>query len=195
MNSQESENESLTPIQEAYEGLKVYLLACYICFGLRERSLSSDLFKRPLRIENKYVIPPPWTAQNIPLVAENLYKSAFAACVLTLDQALEKTFGKVSETELNPSNDLDAARVIIYSLRNSYVHGIVDPKWHLYKKYQKVWKVDEIDYWVDFTSINNSPVLMEQYNGWVGFMKLFSYCFRLVQERTRDYSRKLDFSF
>lgn len=191
---EKKENNSMTAPDMIFTALKVYGLAAYICYGIPQGKLKYEDFARNLSIEG-YRFSSLWTQKDLPEVAENLYRAAFAACVITLDQAMEKAFGKASEKNLNPLNDLDSARAIAYSLRCSFAHGITEPNWKLLRnKYQKVWQIKEVEFIVDLASVYGKDLEMKHYGGWVGFMKLLLYCHKQVQNITGDYSKTLDFN-
>jgi hypothetical protein len=188
-----NDNE-MTPLQEAFEGFKLYLLATYVKEGFRTNKLPIGFFSRNLLFEG-YNISPPWETKNLPDISSNLYSVAFgSACFVGLNAALERTFkGPPSKKAVNLNEDMDAARVIVYCIRNAYAHYPANPRWNIMQDtWRDVIRIKEIDYSINLREANGKEVRQSDYGGWDGFLKLFMYCFKKIAEKGNDYSRSIN---
>ncbi len=175
--------EHLSPVSQIRMARELWLFTLYICHGLSSRKIPHDMFTETLRLktgEDKdfIIYKPKWNSEAITIQENNLKVSILGVCFCTLDSALDSTF----EPKPNhyTDSDIDTLRAIVYMFRCAFAHEPTKPRWKIKKKYQRVFRINEIHLKIDFTNLDNVIIEPSHHMGWQGIMNIFDYCLKTV---------------
>lgn len=114
--------------------------------------------------------------------AFNVVKPMTGTCAIVFDSAMDRTFGKNCKNTAASGDDLTAAQVIVFQIRNAYAHGPVRPHWHVTNPcHRQVFEVNRIGLRVDLDKLNGQRLMLDDLGGVGGLVSLFNYCIESVK--------------
>jgi hypothetical protein len=120
----------------------------------------------------------------------NTVLAAMAISAQATDRALDDAFGTPRPLDWKPPpsagtmSDRDAARVIMYMLRNAYAHEPMNPRWQCKGAYVGVFRVKALGFTLDTTALDGQPWNIAHVAGELGYFRLLEYCEELVRTLT-----------
>ena len=162
-----------------------WIFALYINSFLVNGKIEKEWFNTQLNIKFDdgmvdSAVSPPKNIDSIMIVSQNLYRTALGTCFIAFDEVLLDLFGN-RPTE--PDNDINSLRIIIYMMRCSFAHNPAEPKWEIHPSFQKLVKIQEISFAIDFSQLNNRLVKFKHHGGSKGLMNLMSYCLNTIKSK------------
>lgn len=107
---------------------------------------------------------------------QNTFVTALNACFIACNSGLEKTFGK-SKKIGNPSNNIEALRAVIFSIRCAPAHDFATPQWFItdpyYKKSWDILLVNGDKITVDLSDKDGTYVHTDHFGGLANTLLLF----------------------
>ena len=159
------------------------LAACFNAM-IVDGTIDIKWFARPLDIKfndglGGVKIIPPKNSDSLIQISQNLYRTALGTCFIAFDEALSDLFGDAQPIE--PNNDINSLRIIIYMMRCSFAHNPAEPKWDIHPRYRTLVKIQEIDFAMDFSHLHGKLVSFKQHDGSEGLMKLMAHCLNTIK--------------
>jgi hypothetical protein len=119
--------------------------------------------------------------QTVVHISANLYRTALGNCFIAFDETLDDIFGEKGKEPIQPVDDINSLRIVIYMMRCCFAHDPVEPKWEVKKAYRKLIKIQEINFKIDLSQLNGKLVKFEHHNGSKGLIDLISYCLKTIK--------------
>jgi hypothetical protein len=162
-----------------------WIFALYIASFIHDSKIKLEWFNDPLKVNFRdglsgFTVTPPKNIDIVIGTSKNMYQTALGTCFIAFDESLHDLFG---DRPTNPDNDINSLRIIVYMMRCSFAHNPAEPKWEIHETFQKMVKIQEIDFTIDFSQLDGIPVKYEHHGGSKGLMDLMSYCLKVIKTK------------
>jgi hypothetical protein len=179
-----------TPFTAAVNALNLFLAALRNLEAIRAGRIRPEMYVERLDLEDENGVfmvrsVQRYDAQRLDVSGENLLWAALGVSAAAMDRALDDTFGA---KEPRATDDLGAARAIVYQIRNSFAHNPFKPQWRMDERYRRVLRVAAIDVECDGSACNGQAVAPAHFGGWPGYFKVMTYCRDQIDATTRPES-------
>ncbi|MBI4296050.1 MAG: hypothetical protein HY667_02905, partial [Chloroflexi bacterium] len=121
---------------------------------------------------------------NVPVLADNLRLFLIGTCLIAFDSVLNQVFG-AKPGKYSSDNDIHSLRAIIYMMRCAYAHTPTFPTWKIDKtQYKRKFTISEINFEIDFTSLDGKSLAIRDCGGWDGIFRLFRHCIAVIKKNS-----------
>jgi hypothetical protein len=122
-----------------------------------------------------------YTTQQFVDSAWNALWAQMAIGAIAIDEALDSAFHDKTETTHLGQNDMDAARSIIYQVRNAFAHEPFQPTWRCTPKYHRLFRVSAANVEWNGRAVHGHGFAPADVGGWLGYFRLLDYIKHAVQ--------------
>ena len=178
-----SNKEELTPYIQAKTIFDTWIFTHCILNAISKNRIPAHIFQSPLKISDEsgrgVTVDYKQKVGNISVIADNLRLVLTGTYFITLNEALDRIFGEKPGCSENTA--IDSLRAIIYMFRCAFAHTPTRPIWVINKeKYKKIFRINEIDFEIDFRTLNGRELEASHYDGWYGLMRIMRYCLKII---------------
>jgi hypothetical protein len=172
-----------TPYQDAKTTFDCWVSTLYIKQGIEKNLIPKEVFntKITIKVKGKEVMvfsPPDDYMSEMQLMIDNLEHVTLGTCFVSFWESLHRLIQQNKSVDEN-------LKAIIFMFRCAFAHTPTQPKWEIHKPYRKIFNIPQINFSMDFSTLDNKELIPEHHGGMDNLFKLMNYCLEVLKKASQ----------